>query len=595
MANYFDELKESKNFVGNVVIRFLGEYFTLRAPDSGLTVDPRYSGLVASLVLNGTTIDPRRVSTTIASYSSKLVDKNLAITQLVKEKGQDLIRQPVEIWLGRVGVAMDFSEYYKLPITRIKKISRQDNGYTFSSTEETDRLNRPIYDATTRLSGLINPATSVINGKEEIDDFPPAGFLKIGREFLSYSSKSNATKTFSGITRGNFNTTPAVHEENDSVFLAEQITDNPINILLKILMSGGGGGVYDVLADGLGIDQNLVDIAELEGIRNDLFSGVVFTLSLANIVNALKFLEDEILSPCNLRFTYSRASKFSLAVLDKARFVDAPDAIDEDSLTQFPKWEVNDNNIVNEISVEWGYSEDTEKYLEKNTFQDLSSISSYEKRSPLNFKFKGPRASNGGLEFISDFAGALLRRLSTPTPEISVNTHIDKSLLNVGDKTILESGMIPSDNGTLQFAQELEIVSRSINYQTGDVSQKLAYTSFTGIRSCYIAPSDTIASVVSQSVVTFGAGRGDLWAAGFKVRLWDNATFQYLSDPVNEILSITGDQITFTNPWSTTLLTSHRIKFADYDDCSKEQKRYCFISIDGQNFPDGAKQYSITP
>jgi len=76
--------------------------------------------------------------------------------------------------------------------------------------------------------------------------------------------------------------------------------------------------------------------------------------------------------------------------------------------------------------------------------------------------------------------------------------------------------------------------------------------------------------------------------------LWNEVTQSYTADPENEIVSIVGDTITFQNNFSTTLIpTTHRIKFADYDLVSQDQKRYCFISDSGLNFSDDTSTYRI--
>lgn len=599
MATYQESLQNDKKFVGNVVVRFLGRYFTLRAPDAGLITRDAYQGLVASLVLNPTTVDPKRVSTTIASYSIKMIDRNGTLSRLVKDSGVDLVNQTVEIWLGRnlaaVGDSMDFADYYKLPVTRIKRYNFQDGAYTFSTTEETDRMNRSIFVTKTRLSGDILAATNALTVKDDISGFASSGYLRIDDEFLGYTSKDNGAKTFSGLTRGEFNTLPADHSDNADIFVATNVEVNPVTLLLQLLISGGGGGAYDVLPAGLGIAPSLIDLDEIEGIRDELFSSVEFRLGLYNISNALQFIEREILAPCNLRFTYSINSKLTLVVLDRARFVETTDIIDEDTLTKNPSVSVDDNKIVNVIEIDWGYSELTGKYEQRSTFRNEDSIAAYGEKTSINFKFKGVQADLDGEDFVDQFGNALLDRLSLPSAEISVNTQVDKSLMNVGGKTLLRSTKIANASGVLNFAEETEIVSRAINYQTGDVQIKLAFTSFTGVRSCYLAPSATFVSAASDSVGTLGAGKGDLWQAGWKVRLWDNVAAEYATTQVNEIESIDGDEITFVDPWDVTLSADHRLKFPDYDDATAEQKRYCFISPTGLDFSSTEKSYKIVP
>jgi len=273
--------------------------------------------------------------------------------------------------------------------------------------------------------------------------------------------------------------------------------------------------------------------------------------------------------------------------------VEYTDVINHDTLTSFPNWTVADNNIVNNLQIDWHYDEDTGKYLQRSTYTNATSIANFGESNALKLQFKGVRSDLEGSAFIDSFANALLDRLANPNPEITVKTHIDKSLLNIADKTVLETTLLPNSNGQLNFADELEVIERAINYQTGDVSLKLAFTTFTGIRSCYIAPSDTIGTVNAQNSVTLGAGRGDMWQVGFKVRLWDNVANGYTSDTVNTISGITGDTITFENNFSTTLTTSHRLKFPDYDDATDAQKRYCFTGDNLLDFSDDGKRYKI--
>lgn len=594
MPTYASEVRANKNFVGNVVVRFLGEYFAIREPDSGLILKNRFKDILAGVVVNPTSVDPRRITSSITTHSISMVDKQRAITKLVGERGAALVGQEVEIWIGRSEVGMDFADYYPLAKTKIDKISLQDNRYTFSAVEETDRMQRPTFDTTTRLVGNIAAGTTTIVMKEDISDFPSSGFLMIDNEYMSYSSKNNGTKTFSGIARGEFGTTPEAHVIDSNVYLADRIQDNPINILLRLLTSGGGGGSYDDLDSGLAIDQTLIDISDIENLRDDVFAGKQMRLVLANIPNTLKFIEDEILVPNQLRFTLSANSKITLTVLDRARFVEFSDAVDNQAIVRSPTWNVDQNQIVNYLDLEWDFDEGLQLYRSRGIFTDDASISTYGKR-PLALKFKGVRANLSGDSLVQDFATSLLERLGEPSPVIDVETHISKSLLNVGDKTLFETTTVPTERGDLNFSDELEVLSRAINHVTGVVKFKLAFTSFTGIRSCYLAPSDSVVSVTSQKIIDIGAGRGAFWEAGFKVRLWNKTTREYESDPVNEIASISGDQITFVSDWATTLSTAHKIKFPDYDDATSRQKRYCFISNQGLPFSDGLKTYSITP
>lgn len=591
--SYISELA-NKKFTGNVVVKFIGEYFAIRLPDSGLSIDPVQAQTVKSLVLNPTSVDLKRVSQTISNYSFKLVDKSNVLTGYVRDRADALVNQEVEVWIGRTGVAMDFSQYFKLPIVKIKKVQHAGNEYYFTCTESTDRMRQPVFELNAKTDAAVTNSTTTFTLQTDITDWPSSGFGVIDNEVFSWAAKNNGLKQISGILRGLKGTSDVAHSRGATVRQAYEVTDNPIDILLKLLISNGGGGTYDAYLDGLGISQNLIDITEIENLRDTIFDTQQYNFLLYDINNTLQFLEREILMPCNLRFKISENSKISLALLDQAIFGSAPNSIDENTIASYPQWEVDDNKIVNVIELDWDYNEATRSYSEKTIFKNAQSILDFGERDPFKLSFKGLRSSLNGLAILEDNAQRFLERFGTPNPEISFKTQIDKHLLNIGDKVLVQSSQIPTAAGNLQFATELEVISRGINFETGDVNFKLAFTSYSGIRGCYIAPSDRISTAINQKTITVPAGRGDCYSVGWKMVLWNEVTQSYTADPENEIVSIVGDTITFQNNFSTTLIpTTHRIKFADYDLVSQDQKRYCFISDSGLNFSDDTSTYRI--
>jgi len=592
MPTYESELTAEAKFKGNVVIKFGGEYYCIREPDSGLSIPRSHQRVISSLVINPTSIDPRRVSTTIGSYSFTLLDKQGVISRTVKDTGEDVLGLDLELWLGRSGVSMAFADYYKMPITKISNCSKQGKAWSFATKESTDRMNRPLYDKSVRLSGDIVSGTTTIISKDDISEFDSAGHFQLEKEIISYTSKNDGTKTFSGCARGAQTTTAAAHADNTPLQILEPVSANPIDIILQLLTSGSGSGSYDLLFDGLGIDPSLIDVAGIEALRDVLFPDVEFSLALYNITNALAFIEEQLLAPCNLRFTFSRGSKLTLVKLNSTAFVEAIDVLDHDSITDDPKLTLDNTKVVNKISVNWNYDEDTQKYLNKSDFSDAASIATYGKStSPLTFNFKGVDDE----AFVTAFAEELLDRLSTPKPEVETKAFVSKSLLNVGESGRLETDRLPNSLGDLNFAADMEIINRAINFKTGEVKLKLVYTGYTTTRLGYIAPSDDVAVVTGQSVLEVGAGRGDLYQVGWKMRLWNIAANEYESDAVNTISAIDGDEITFENAWVTTVTTGHRLRFADFDQVVATQKRYAFIGITGSDFSSLEKSYKIVP
>jgi hypothetical protein len=586
----------NKRFIPNVVILFKGVYWAIRQPDSGLTVAAQRLA-VEQVAINPTKVDPYAANTTINTYTFKLIDKDYAVTVLFDGVTKFFQNEQVSIWIGRCGVDMPFADYLKLPDTFVKSVSKDGSAYSFKTTEAKDRLNRPAFNEKNKLEVDIVIATTEIDAAVTIDParFPAAGLIKIEDEFISYASLDLINNRFSGCIRGEKNSIPADHNAGATIFLVTEITENPVDVLLQCLISSGGGGAYDVLPDGAGVDETLINVTKFEQIRDEFFTAQTYELLLYGIDNILNYLEEEILFPNELRIISDNTSKISLVILNRKIFDDDQPVINHDTIIKQPAYEVTDSEIINVVEVEYDFSEGSGKYRKLIILEDADSITDFGKRDALSLKLKGVQQALDGANIATDIAQRFLNRFSYPKPEISFSTHLDKSLILLGDKPEVVSATLPSDTGELNFAESLEVIERGINWKTGDVKFKVAFTSFTGIRECYLAPSDTVVSFTTQKSLTVGSGRGALYRPGWKMRLYDNTARDYADLQVNEISTVVGDVVTFVDDWTTTLLnTVHRIMFCDYDDAVDSQKRYCFISDDGLNFMDGRKSFQIT-
>lgn len=612
MTNYIDQVQNEKKFRGNVVIFLKGQYFSIRQPDSGLTIPAGNNGSIISATINPSKVDLKKVNTTINSYSFRINDKNLVVSALLRDNSKLLIDEEVRIFLGRTGVGMDFADYFELPTVKIRKVSHADLSYNFSASDSIDRMNKDFFDISTTLQADILNNTTVFQ-LGDVSRLPDSGFGFVGDEFVSWSARDVVLNQISGVVRGEFSTNPGEHEFGTQFFNVDEVEENPITALIQFLTSTGTpgtNGIYDVLNDGLAIDETLIDIAEMEAIRDEFFNLQTFNFKMFNVGNALKFFEAEILGATNTRFIVNDNQKISLAVLDQGGFDEgSQNPIGETTLTKFPKWDVNVKNIVSTIEIFYDYNDSTQKYEQIKTFQTgLTSDDTVIVEKPLKLKYKAIRESLGGNAIVQEIGGRYLSRFETPTPEISIETHIDKSLLNVGDKVLLTSSQIPNASGSLQFADTLEIISRAINHVTGSVKFKLQYTSYAGIRGSYIAPCTSIVGVQSQSVVQFPAGRAAEYEIGWIVRLWDMTTesqigenfYQmgsYTSDGNRTIVDIDveNDLIYFNEPFTTILDTEkHAIRFAEYDQVNSSQRRFAFVGESaGNEFDDGSSAYRI--
>lgn len=597
--SYATELLK-KQFQGNIVIQIYGEYFAIRQPDSGLVIPAGQANIVRSLRINPTSADLRRVNTTVGQYSFQIVDKDNAFTAFLANN-DTLTGAAVRIWIGRNTTAVDgaafpFSQYFELPQTLIKKIEHKDTTYVFTTAEQTDRMGRPVFNTQTTVGADIDLIATVFQASGDISKFRASGYLKIGNELVSYASKDDTLKRFNGVIRGEDGTPVQEHSLGDAIFEVYKVTDNPINIFLKFLISGGGGGPYDVYPEGLGISASLIDVTGLENLRDNIFLTDQFRLYMYGIANGLTYLENEVMFSNNVRVAISSDSKITLALLDQSIFGAEIPIIDEDTIVDYPSWSVDDNTVINQVIFEWDWNEGTGKFNERSVFEDPLSISTYGLRQALKIPTKGIVADLGGAAMVTDRSFRLLTRFANANPQIQVTTQIDKSLVNIGDKVRVESSQIPTSFGSLDFNQEVEVVSRSIDQMEGKCTFQLVFTSYSGIRSCYIAPSDVIMTFVDQKTVNVATGRGAQYKPGWVMKLWEIDAGAHTADAPNVIDTIVGDQITFVSNFSTTLVDEEfRIVFANYDEVVEDQHRYGFVSPDPSHlFPDGSASYLIT-
>lgn len=618
MTTLIDRINDKK-YIPNVVVRFKNLYWAIRQPDSGLVAD--HVGLLDQIAINPTRVDPFQANTTINSYVFSLVDRQNVVSALFNGVTSFFQNEKVEIWIGRSNVAMDFSGYLKLPDTFVTAVSRDKNTYKFNSQEIKTRIDKPAFNKENVLAVNILSNTTIITAQQLFDTTTPtAGLLKIGPEFISYTGLDFINNRFLNCIRGEKNSIPQEHDEGEVIFFVNDVSGNPIDIILKLLVSSGGGSSYDVLPDGAGIDQTLINIPSFEEIRDEFFQGQNYLLSLYGVSSVLKFIEEQILFPNELRIITDNTSKIGLKILNRSIFNPNLPLIDEDTLTRQPSYSVDDGEVLNSVTVRYNFSEGTEQFLRSVTETDQTSISLFGAREPRIIEVKGILHQFNGEEIARSIAKRFLTRFSFPKPSIEFNTHLDKALVNLGDKAELISSQIPNDEGVLNFVETLEVLERGVNWRTGDIRFKLGFTSFTGIRECYLAPSDIITSFINSTTFTVGAGRGSLYQLGWKMRLYSEANREYVGSQILTIVSIVGDTIEVDTALDTAvpggalidengdfilqengskiLLQSlnfgaYRFCFADYDFVIENQKRYCFISDNGLKFYDGKKSYQI--
>ena len=599
----FELEADKKQLELNVVVQIDGLYYATKQVDSGLVVDTDKL-VVTQPRVNGVTIDIRKVSTPIGSFSFRLFEDNdnPVVSSTIMQDVTQWLKKECIVYAGFITGSFDFADYKEIARTRIQSVTKVRNGYSIRSQEVTGLVDNEALNVNDTLqTAMLSTTTTldVTNG----DNFPSSGLITINGEFIAYSSKTD--NTLENLTRGLLTSEASEHEVGENIFLVTEVLGvNPIDLMLQVMLSVNGDGTndatYDVLEGGLGISPNDIDIASFESIRNEFFNLEQHSYYIYDNTSMLKFLERTVLVSTNTRLI-TIDGKISLALLDQVNFEEEVNLLDESMIVGTPTWSLDESKIVNKIEVSYDFNVATQNFESLATFQDDDSITNFGAKKPLRLKFEGVKTTLDGGSIVTDRATRLLGRLSTARGKINVTSHFGASNYEIGGNVQLVHRFLPQQGGTLGFSDRLEIMSRSIDLAKATVKTSLEFTSYTGIRLAFIAPSPRIVSVVDQKTIV--VDNADCLKEGFSIKLFkdgpldglNNPTIgSYLPDDANLIQSITGNEVTFTSDFVSVLGTDITLKMSDYDLASEEQKaRYGFIGFNTGFFADGSKSYQI--
>jgi len=593
---YADELVNNQ-YKGNVVVRINGgAYYARHQPDSGLVIP------AAQLVLGKFSINPQIISiedakTTFSSATFSLVDKDGLITALFTNNLNVFMGQEVEIWMGRITGSLAFSGYLKLQKFNISRVTFKGEEFEFTAQEITANFKKAVYNTQAPLgtASLVGAATLVASS--DISGFPASGRLFIDNEFKDYTSKVDSTKTFtlSGVT-------VAAHSRGAVVYNVKQVSaQNPIDILLRVLQSAGAG-TYASYTEGLAVADADLDLTGIIAIRDAKFSGEAFTFELFGIEDVLEFLENEILLPCSLRFIATADNKLGLTVLDTSIFGASTKELDSGNID--PKsvsYEVNAEGIRNRVEIHYAYDYATDTYADIYSLEDAESIANYGRQDPFIVRCKGVPTGAGGLAIATDRADRWLARLSNATPQISVSTFFENSLVLIGERVLLTYSL-PTEIGTRLFSKELEVIRKGLDETKGMVKLDLAFTNYSGLREAYVSPTETVAAwVAGTKTLTVTGNVTGRWVGTEVIRLRDSAGIT--ADAVRTILSaaLVGADTAFVldavfDATASGSVAGKAFQFANYDEgITTKQKSYSFFSTASSDFVvDGTRPYQVT-
>lgn len=560
--------------------------------------------LIKSASMSGAGVEVDSPKTPLKSLSVTLVDEDNAVSAIFVEK--DLHEKTVKLYYSPDNT-LDFSKYGLKAEFRLKELKSDDgNTYILRCIETGELLINPLIIGETILSEDITDIQTANIKVENSDDFTGSSPFEafIGFEKISFTSVDASGELF-GVTRGIDSTDAAEHEAGDGFKIFREVLGvNFIEMILQLMISEGGGGVYDVLDFGLGIREEIIDIAEFEKIRDETAYIVTPTFDIqfkGDEQNFLDFIEDNYLNPSGLRLWYRDNGQISLLIIAEPEPA-VPPKIDKTNMIRglMPKWSASSRRIVNKLIVKVNYNILTDKYERELVFTDTESIAAYGLKRPVTMQTRALQTANGATAFLNTFSNKYFTFYSTPAPELSsTNLMPDKQFFDAGNPLLVSHPDLPNPASTKRgiFENTVQVLGKTFNFGDSITKYKLFYSTLLNFRIGFIAPTGYIASGShSTTVFDIGTGEGVKFNVGDEVTLWN---YNWLSPPVNfsqsTITDITGDQITVSPAFSTTPLENMRLRYADYDQVQESQKLYLFASVSGGgDFGDGEKSYKIS-
>jgi hypothetical protein len=298
---------------------------------------------------------------------------------------------------------------------------------------------------------------------------------------------------------------------------------NPIDIMLERILSTNTAGLssstYD-LGDGQGLalSSAWVDIPTFEDIRDTYFPSDEMFFRITEAENdAKKFFEDEICKPLGLHLVVQYDGKISLNILNPPAPGTTPTTINETNF-EVAGFDLNYPSVKNLIRFEFDYkATGSTQFNTTNFYLDTWSRKNWGEHKPHVIKSRGIHGANSsegdynGDELVVRAKDRILRRFSTPQPQISGSVFLKRELSEVGDIVSLTHTKLPDlAKGSIGISGALfEITQKQTDFRNG----KLKFTMLgTGYDPEYkygnISPSSTVATVHSATAVTLHDASG---------------------------------------------------------------------------------------
>ena len=441
------------------------------------------------------TIDEGKSS--LGNFSFDLLDKNNEVTKLAFQ--YQLANRQLTVYAGMRGLPE--SSFCPLFTGRILnyKLASDNVTWKFECVNLLKDEKANIFKGLSKLTADCSAGDATLNVVSTAA-FPAATggvcYLRIGDEAISYTGKT--ATSFTGCARGQLGSVAAAHTADDEVLNFVVLQGHPLTLALQILTSTGLGtnGPYDTLpaCAGLGIAQDLVDIATFEQERDRWLGGWVFRFEEWEKQEAKAFLEAEIYQVCNAYPVVKNDGTISVKVYSPPLPTSVEQEVSDEVLVGAPTLEGNvfDRYFFNEFDLQYDYYWLQDEFLTRELYEDSNSQATFGQVKTKAISSRGVRSSLMTPGRIDRIATRFLKRFSTPAPIVGAKTFYSTRLLQVGDLVPFSSRHIPNlQSGRMGVSGRLyEVIQIDPLYLEGTQKYTLLDTGYSyGKKYGAISPS----------------------------------------------------------------------------------------------------------
>lgn len=371
------------------------------------------------------------------------------------------------------------------------------------------------------------------------------------------------------------------------------LSGNPLDILLAVLTSTGLGtnGTYDTLAadNALGIDDDYIDVAGIESVRDDYYPGTsnYMEFTITERISAKSWFETEIFKPLVLYPTVDGQGRFGVKPFKPPLPTVEIMTIDQDSIEGVPAWDANLNAMVNEVEAQYDWNATTKEFDTRTFWVDTDSV---DNRGPgkkqIVVKSKGIITAQYGATMMTTRKTRIFARWATPPAKITFSAFFSKWLAEAGDMVYFSHPLLPNFSTGAKgiISSRMEVINRSIDWRKGRVKFELLTTGFANATYQVISPTMTVTAGTDGENFTVSV------ADAAKYADFTLPEFQLCNSRIRQLVAaktlLTVNTTTGActcDALGVTPAAGDFILFADYDSCTAEQKAYGFIA-DASNY-----------